>query len=135
MLSKAGQTIHTSLPIGEIVQSPWTHNARQRALDHEVMAYTIAYVGRAMQSRNWSPWHNLPLAEMEQLGHRLSPETIHLIEGFFGVEEYVGDYVQESLAVFHHNWTRRHKNPQRNAFRCPSTQASQRPSANGCTST
>jgi acyl-[acyl-carrier-protein] desaturase len=44
---------------------------------------------------------------MELWGSRLSPETIHLIEGFFGVEEYVGDYVLEGLEMFRHDRTRR----------------------------
>jgi acyl-[acyl-carrier-protein] desaturase len=90
-----------------LARGPWTHEARQRALDQEVLSHAVAYFGRAMQSRNWSPWHNLPLEEMGQLGHRLSQETIQLIEGFLGVEEYVGDYVQEGLTIFQHNRTRR----------------------------
>jgi acyl-[acyl-carrier-protein] desaturase len=44
---------------------------------------------------------------MRRWGHRLSQETISLIEGFLGVEEYVGDYVLESLEMFRDNRTRR----------------------------
>jgi len=91
----------------EIVQGPWTQSARQRALDQEVEAHYMEYFGRAMKFRNWSPWHDLPLAEIEQLGPRLSQETIQLIEGFFGIEEYVGDYVLEGLAMFRLNRVRR----------------------------
>lgn len=90
-----------------LVKGPWTHEARQRALDQDVLGHIVAYFGRALQSRNWSPWHNLPLEEMSVLGHRLSQETIDLIEGFFGVEEYVGDYVQEGLMAFQYNRMRR----------------------------
>jgi acyl-[acyl-carrier-protein] desaturase len=91
----------------EIVKGPWTREARQRALDREVLGHYIEYFGRAMKLRNWSPWHDLPLEEMRQRGKRLSAETIHLIEGFWGVEEYVGDYVLAGLEVFRHDRTRR----------------------------
>jgi len=57
--------------------------------------------------RRWSPWHDLPLDEMKAYGPRLSPETIRLIEGFLGIEEYVGDYVLEGLELFRNNRTRR----------------------------
>jgi acyl-[acyl-carrier-protein] desaturase len=91
----------------EIIIEPWTGEARQRAFDREVSEHCIEYYGRTMSFRKWSPWHNLPFAEMRQLGHQLSPETIDLLEGFLGIEEYVGDYVQEGLTVFHQNRTRR----------------------------
>ena len=91
----------------ELIRGPWTREARQRALDREVEGHYIEYFGRAMKFRNWSPWHNLPLEEMRQWGHHLSQETIHLIEGFWGVEEYVGDYVLAGLEVFRHDRTRR----------------------------
>jgi acyl-[acyl-carrier-protein] desaturase len=101
----SNRPIHHHLP--EIVKGPWTAEARQRALDREVLEYYIDYFGRAMTLRNWSPWHNFPLEEMHQWGHRLSAETIHLIEGFLGIEEYVGDYVLEGLEMFRHSRTRR----------------------------
>src|SRR5437879_13608577 len=44
---------------------------------------------------------------MGRWGSRLSQETAHLIEGFLGVEEYVGDYVLEGLEMFRHDRTRR----------------------------
>jgi acyl-[acyl-carrier-protein] desaturase len=91
----------------EIVKGPWTREARQRALDRELLQHYIEYFGRAAKYRNWLPWHNFPLPEMRELGHRLSPETIHMIEGYLGVEEYVGDYVINSLEMFHDHRTRR----------------------------
>jgi acyl-[acyl-carrier-protein] desaturase len=91
----------------EIIKGPWTRDARQRALDREMLEHYIEYFGRSMQTRNWSPWHNFPLEEMRQWGHKLGQETIHLIEGFLGVEEYVGDYVLDSLEMFREQRTRR----------------------------
>src|SRR5262249_50860357 len=91
----------------QIIAGPWTGEARQRAFDREVAEHCIDYFGRAVSLRNWSPWHNLPLSEMAQFGLQLSPETVDLLEGFLGIEEYVGDYVQEGLTVFRENWTRR----------------------------
>jgi acyl-[acyl-carrier-protein] desaturase len=91
----------------EIVRGPWTRPARQRALDRELLQHYIEYFGRAVKYRNWLPWHNFPLTEMRELGHRLSPETIDMIEGYLGVEEYVGDYVINSLEMFRNSRTRR----------------------------
>jgi acyl-[acyl-carrier-protein] desaturase len=99
--------LSTRFHLPEIVKGPWTREARQRALDRELLEHYIEYFKRALQGRNWSPWHNFPLDEMRQWGHKLSQETIHLIEGFLGVEEYVGDYVLTSLEQFRDNRTRR----------------------------
>lgn len=101
------QTPSPQRNLPEIITGPWTTEARQQAFDREILEYYVEYYGRAMSLRNWSPWHNLPLEEMRQLGHRLSSETVDLIEGFLGIEEYVGDYVQEGLAIFQQNRTRR----------------------------
>ena len=47
--------------------------------------------------RSWEPLRDLPTAEMHELAPRLSEDTIHLLEGFMGIEAYVGDYVSEGL--------------------------------------
>jgi acyl-[acyl-carrier-protein] desaturase len=90
-----------------IIPGPWTREARQKAVDQETLDAFIEYFGRAMEYRRWSPWHDLPLKEMQENGHKLSEETIQLVEGFLGVEEYVGDYVLNGLEVFRNNRTRR----------------------------
>jgi acyl-[acyl-carrier-protein] desaturase len=90
-----------------IVAGPWTREARQKAVDQECLEAFIEYFGRAMENRRWSPWHDLPIDEMRENGHKLSEDTIHLIEGFLGIEEYVGDYVLEGLEMFRNNRTRR----------------------------
>ena len=99
------QSPQCDLPV--VIGGPWTQDARQQAFAHEVSAHYRDYYGRAVTHRNWSPWHNLPLDEIAQLGPRLSPTTADLIEGFLGIEEYVGDYVQTGLNLFHHDRTRR----------------------------
>jgi len=91
----------------EIVKGPWTREAKQRTLDRDLLEHYIEYFGRALENRNWSPWHHFPLDEMRQWGNRLSAETVHLIEGFLGVEEYVGDYVLESMNIFRESRLRR----------------------------
>lgn len=91
----------------EIVEGPWSREARQRALDRELLQHYIEYFGRAAKYRNWLPWHNLPLIEMRELGSQLSQDSIDIIEGYLGVEEYVGDYVINSLEMFRDNRTRR----------------------------
>jgi acyl-[acyl-carrier-protein] desaturase len=100
-------SLPTEFHLPEIVKGPWTRLARQHALDREVLGHYIEYFGRALSNRNWSPWHHFPLEEMREYGRRLSQETIHLIEGFLGVEEYVGDYVLESMRIFRDLRTRR----------------------------
>lgn len=90
-----------------IVSGPWTREARQKAVDDETLTAFIDYFGRAMENRRWSPWHDLPVEEMRENGHKLSSDTIDLIEGFLGVEEYVGDYVLQGLEMFRSNRTRR----------------------------
>lgn len=97
----------TKFHLPTIVKGPWTREAKQAALDRELLEHYIEYFARAIQNRNWSPWHNFPLLEMQELGHKLNQETIHLIEGFLGVEEYVGDYVLDSLEMFRNSRTRR----------------------------
>jgi acyl-[acyl-carrier-protein] desaturase len=64
------------------------------------------YFTKAMKVRNWVPTE-LPIAEMHQHGHKLSPDTVTMIQAYLGVEEYVGDYVQEGLELFHSNRVRR----------------------------
>ncbi len=90
-----------------LTKGPWTREARQQAVEKETLEAFIEYFGRAMEFRRWSPWHDLPIDEMKEHGHKLSQETIDLIEGFLGIEEYVGDYVMEGLEMFRHNRTRR----------------------------
>jgi len=91
----------------EIASGPWTSEARRQAFDQAVQTHWVTYFGRAMRQRNWSPWHDLPLDEMRERGHQLSEDTVNLIEGFLGVEEYVGDYVQTGIDIFRENRTRR----------------------------
>jgi acyl-[acyl-carrier-protein] desaturase len=90
-----------------IVNGPWTSEARQRALERAVLEHCADYFRRTRDTRSWSPWHDLPLEEMRQLGHRLSRETTDLVEGFLGVEEHVGDYVGEGLEMFRDDRARR----------------------------
>jgi len=97
-----------SFPIPEIVTGPWTQAARQLAVDKECLQHFIEYFGKAMKTRRWSPWHDLPIEEMKKFGEHLTQETINLIEGFLGIEEYVGDYVEEGLEMFRNNRMRRH---------------------------
>jgi acyl-[acyl-carrier-protein] desaturase len=90
-----------------IMTGPWTPEARQLAFDHAVHEHTLAYFARAVKQRNWSPWHDLPFDEMHERGHLLSEDTANLIEGFMGVEEFVGDYVQEGIVTFRESRMRR----------------------------
>ena len=62
-----------------IVDGPWTREARQKAVDEEILEAFIEYFGRAMKFRRWSPWHDLPLDEMKEYADRLSADTINIV--------------------------------------------------------
>ena len=100
----------TTAPIGAktplVVPGPWTHEGRTLAIQKESRQSFEGYFTKAMKVRNWVP-NELPLAEMRRLGHMLSPDTVTMIQAYLGVEEYIGDYVQEGLELFHNNRVRR----------------------------
>jgi acyl-[acyl-carrier-protein] desaturase len=89
-----------------IVQGPWTHQARMDAIDKDCRRSFEGYFAKAMKVRNWVPTE-LPLGEMRQRGHLLSDDTVTMIQAFLGVEEYIGDYVQDGLELFRNNRVRR----------------------------
>jgi acyl-[acyl-carrier-protein] desaturase len=60
-----------------------------------------------MKVRNWTPWDDLPLKEMAEYGHLLSEDTITIIQAYLGVEDYVGDYVEDGLNLLHNRRERR----------------------------
>jgi len=101
---------YSTLPVSETPESAptsWTQETRQQAFNRAVQDHGIAYFGQALKQRNWSPWHDLPLEEMRERGHQLSEDTHNLVEGFLGVEEHVGDYVQAGVEIFRDDRTRR----------------------------
>ena len=83
----------TTMPL--IVGGPWTREA------------FIRYFRKAMKVRNWIPWDDLPLAEMRERGQLLSDDTVAIIQAYLGVEDYVGDYVEDGLKLFHDRRERR----------------------------
>src|SRR5215217_450581 len=83
-----------------MINGPWTREARQALVDREMLQIFIEYFGRSMRSRRWSPWHDLPVDEIRELGPRLSEDTIDLVEGFYGIEEYIGDFIRDGLESF-----------------------------------
>ncbi|HLF29364.1 MAG TPA: acyl-ACP desaturase [Anaerolineae bacterium] len=107
MTTSINESSARKIQMPRVVPGPWTLAARQRTIDKECQQHFVDYFGKAMHTRRWSPWHDLPFAEMKEHGSRLSPETINLIEGFLGIEEYVGDYVLDGLEMFRNSRTRR----------------------------
>lgn len=81
------------------IAGPWTRDARVRAIQEEVRVAYIDYFRKAVKSRNWFPWDDLPLDEMRERGHLLSEDTVTLIESFLGIEDYVGDYVEDAINI------------------------------------
>jgi acyl-[acyl-carrier-protein] desaturase len=90
-----------------LVAGPWTRAARHVTVEQETLQAFGEFYGRSMRSRRWSPWHDLPVEEIREQRPHLSKDTIDLIEGFLGVEEYVGDFVRDGLGGFQHSRTRR----------------------------
>ncbi|MDP9372100.1 MAG: acyl-ACP desaturase [Chloroflexota bacterium] len=86
---------------------PWTREARERAAAREAHEAFIRYFRKAMKVRNWTPWDDLPLDEMGELGNQLSDDTVTIIQAYLGVEDYVGDYVEEGLNLLHNQRERR----------------------------
>ena len=97
-------TLGSKTPL--VVPGPWTHEGRMLAIQKESRQSFEGYFTKAMKVRNWVP-NELPIAEMHRLGHKLSPDTVTMIQAYLGVEEYIGDYVQEGLELFHNNRVRR----------------------------
>jgi acyl-[acyl-carrier-protein] desaturase len=90
-----------------LVAGPWTRAARAAAVEQETLQAFVDFFGRALRTRRWSPWHDLPVEEMREHGPRLSADTVDLLEGFLGIEEFVGDFVREGLGGFRQCRTRR----------------------------
>ncbi len=82
-----------------VLPGPWTRAAREHAIAEEVRLAYIDYFRKAVKTRNWLPWDDLPLAEMRERGHLLSEDTITLIESFLGIEDFVGDYVADAINI------------------------------------
>jgi acyl-[acyl-carrier-protein] desaturase len=82
-----------------VIDGPWTREAKQLAIQRETRDAFQAYFRKSVKTRNWTPWDDLPLHEMRERGHLLSDDTVTLIESFLGVEDYVGDYVEDSMVI------------------------------------
>lgn len=80
---------------------------RQPTFEQEISEHVMRFFQKSMKTRNWSPWHDFPLEEMEPLGDRLSTETVALIEGSLSVEEHVAEYTRVGLELFDRDRTRR----------------------------
>lgn len=91
------RTIPVEMP--QVHPGPWTQEARELAIQRETKSAFQSYFRRAVKTRNWTPWDDLPLGEMRERGHLLSEDTVTLVESFLGVEDYVGDYVEDGLKI------------------------------------
>lgn len=88
-----------SMPV--VARGTWTRERRELAAAVEARDAFIRYFHLMMKERNWLPWDDLPLDEMRELGHRLSDDTVKLIEAFYGLESQVGNYVADGLDMLH----------------------------------
>lgn len=84
-----------STEIPNIIKGPITESGIRDVIEREIWEAVIAFQDKS-RNRVWLP-ENLPFNEMKDQGPKLSDDTVNLIEGFFGVEGFVGDYVIEGL--------------------------------------
>jgi len=80
-----------------VLAGPWTRQAREQAAAAEARDAVVRYFRKAVKVRTWTPWDDLPLAEIAARGHLLSEDTVTIVEAYLGVEDYVGDYVEQGL--------------------------------------
>lgn len=97
----------TPIEMPEVVGGPWTREARTYAAAEEAHEAFIRYFRKAMKFRNWTPWDDLHPAEMAKYGHLLSDDTVTIIQAYLGVEDYVGDYVEDGLNLLNNARERR----------------------------
>ncbi len=95
----------TEMPL--VIEGPWTREARAYAAAEEAHTAFIRYFRRAMKVRNWTPWDDLHPEEMAKYGHLLSDDTVTIIQAYLGVEDYVGDYVEDGLNLLNNARERR----------------------------
>ncbi len=81
-----------------IAREPLTLDARRQALHSETREAVSEYYGKLL-TRSWIPT-KLPFREMQRLGGRLSEDTVTLLEGFMGVENFIGDFVMALLDAY-----------------------------------
>ncbi len=107
MTIETGNEAGAAVGMPLVLPGPWTREARERAAAAETHQAFIRYFRKAMKVRNWTPWDDLPLGEMAALGDRLSADTVTIITAYLGVEDYVGDYVEDGLNLLHNRRERR----------------------------
>lgn len=90
-----------------VIGGPWTREARELQASAEIHEAFIRYFRKAMQVRNWTPWDDLPLKEIAERGDQLSADTITILQAYLGVEDYVGDYVEDGLNLVYNKRERR----------------------------
>ena len=101
------EQVAPAIEVPAIIPGPWTREARERAAGRETREAFIRYFRKAVKTRNWTPWDDLPLDEIREHGHRLSDDTVTIIQAFLGIEDFVGDYVEEGLNLVHGRRDRR----------------------------
>ena len=97
----------TTLGMPLVMPGPCTREARERAVAGAAREAFIRYFRKAVKVRNWTPWDDLPLGEMAELGDRLSDDTVTIITAYLGIEDYVGDYVEDGLNILNGRRERR----------------------------
>lgn len=84
----------------EIVRGPLTLEGRHVAVERATRQLANSFLDDSRLRRTWSPGVDFPLKEIAEQGPNLSSESVDLLEGFMGVEEYVGDYAEAGLVSF-----------------------------------
>lgn len=86
--------------MAEIIKGPLSLEGRHMAVERATRELANSFLDDARINRTWSPGVDFPLKEIAEQGLRLSPESVNLLEGFMGVEKFVGDYAEAGLESF-----------------------------------
>jgi acyl-[acyl-carrier-protein] desaturase len=78
---------------------------KDRLIERGFLGLYRWYTARSQETRNWNPDKSF---DWRKLRHDLSEPMINILQGFFGVEYYTPDYVEEILKLVRRSHGRSH---------------------------
>lgn len=90
----------SKIPVGLL-----SREEKERLLERSFLGLYRWYVDRSQATRNWSPDRDVPWRELRK-DHNV--EINRILEGFFAVEQYVPDYVENLVHLIRRSHGRSH---------------------------
>lgn len=91
--------VETGVKLPNIIPGPLTLEGKLRAVEEQSEKVVDDFLDISCPKRSWSI-ANLPADEIRKQGPLLSEDSVILLEGFMGIEEYAGDYSIAGLKEF-----------------------------------